>query len=88
MTLIIGCGLIDRIFDYNGIIIEQIIKEDIINAVTKYEPRIIMRYNDIVIVQDTQTVNIYINYIIKETGEINEFNIKVTADDNPNLMRN
>lgn len=28
-------------------------------------------------------VNIYLTYEIKETGEINQYNLEITADDNP-----
>ena len=45
-----GCNLIERIFMYNGVLIQKLIKEDIIEAVNKYEPRIFMNENDISIV--------------------------------------
>ena len=35
-----GCYLIDRVFQYQGIIVDELIKEDILTAVEKYEPRI------------------------------------------------
>ena len=78
-----GCDLIERIFMYEGIIIEQLLKEDIISAVQKYEPRIELGYENIQIVQDTRVVSIYIQYTIKETNEINEYNLEITPDDNP-----
>ena len=78
-----GCMLIERIFMYQGLVIEALIKEDIINAVSNYEPRITLTSNDITIVQDIKTVSIYIQYTIKETGQINTFNMEVTPDDNP-----
>ena len=78
-----GCYLIDRVFRYNGAIIEPLIKEDILNAVQKYEPRVHMTEGDITIIQDIQVLKIFIMYEIKETGEINEFNLEITNDDNP-----
>lgn len=78
-----GCNLIDRIFMYNGVLIEELVKEDILNAVAKYEPRIIMYSDDIQLVQDTQTLYIFIQYQIKETGEINQYNMEITQNDNP-----
>jgi len=78
-----GCMLIERIFMYNGIIIEPLLKEDILNAVKKYEPRVNMYESDIQIVRDATTVHIYIQYEIKETGEINDFNLEITSDSNP-----
>ena len=78
-----GCMLIERVFMYNGIIIEKLLKEDILLAVKKYEPRINMYENDIQIYRDGRSVKIYIQYEIKETGEINNYNLEITSDDNP-----
>ena len=78
-----GCNLLERIFMYNGLIVEQLIREDILDAVSKYEPRINMTSNDIIIEQNVRTVRIYIQYEIKTSGEINEFNLEITDADNP-----
>lgn len=81
-----GCYLIDRIFKYQGVIIDELLKEDILNAVRKYEPRIIMSPGNIVIDKNVEVVNIYIQYEIKETGEINQFNMSITPADNPDKI--
>lgn len=81
-----GCNMITRIFRYQGIIVEELIKEDILDAVEKYEPRITMGTNDIVMVEDNNVLHIYLNYVIKETGEINSYNLEVTPDDNPDKI--
>lgn len=78
-----GCFLLDRIFRYNGVIIEPLLKEDITNAIDKYEPRINVKDEDITIVFQDQIVNIYLMYEIKETGQINQFNLEITTEDNP-----
>ena len=78
-----GCNLLERIFMYNGLIVEQLIREDILDAVSKYEPRINMTSNNIIIEQDVRTVRIYIQYEIKTSGERNEFNLEITDADNP-----
>lgn len=62
---------------------EPLIKEDILNAVQKYEPRVTINSNDIFIEQSGRTVNIYLQYTIKETGEVNDYNLELTTDDNP-----
>ena len=81
-----GCNLINRIFAYNGVIIDSLIREDILDAVSKYEPRIEMGMNDITIVKDINVVNIYIQYLIKESGEINQYNLEITSADNPDRL--
>lgn len=81
-----GCYLIDRVFKYQGVIVEELIKEDIATAVRKYEPRIIMSPNDVIISKSVNEIRIYIKYTIKETGEINEYNISITPRDNPDKI--
>lgn len=78
-----GCNLIERIFMFNGVVVKPLIVEDILNAIEAYEPRITVYESDIDIVQTDRSVQIYLNYTIKETGEVNEFNMEVTSDDNP-----
>jgi len=78
-----GCLLIERVFRYNGIIIQQLVKEDILNAVSKYEPRITMTSDDITIFQDVDRLNIYLTYTIKDTNQINTYNMDITPMDNP-----
>lgn len=78
-----GCNLIERVFMYEGVIVEQLIKEDIITAVNKYEPRIVMTTRDIEIVFTEKAIQIYLQYTIKENGEINTYNMEITPDDNP-----
>ena len=53
------------------------------NAIRQYEPRIKVEDKDIVITYKNQILNIYLTYLIKETGEINEFNLEIASDDNP-----
>lgn len=77
-----GCYLIDRVFRYNGVIIESLIKEDIMNAVQKYEPRIEVNTNNIYLEHDGRTLKIYLQYTIKLTGQINDYNMEISADDN------
>lgn len=81
-----GCYLIDRVFKYQGVIVEELIKEDIATAVRKYEPRIIMSPNDVIISKSVNEIRIYIKYTIKETGEINEYNMSITPKDNPDRI--
>ena len=81
-----GCNLIDRVFSYHGVIIEPLIIDDILDAVDKYEPRINMTSGDITLVQDNNVLQIYLQYEIKETGQINSYNMSITPDDNPDKI--
>lgn len=62
-----GCLLVERVFMYNGVVIQSLIIEDILNAINNYEPRITVNSSDITIVQNTRVISIYIQYTIKET---------------------
>ena len=81
-----GCNLINRIFQYQGVVINTLIIEDIMTAVEKYEPRVKMTPENIIIDQQTNYVGIYITYTIKETGEINTLNLEITDADNPDRI--
>lgn len=81
-----GCYLIDRVFGYRGIVLAELLKEDILDAVQKYEPRITMTTDDITIVNNVNNVEIYLQYTIKETGEINNYNMEITPNDNPDKI--
>ena len=65
--------------------VEQLRKEDIVNAIEAYEPRITVTYSDIQIVYDATTVRIYLNYTINQTGERSEYEVDVSTEDNPYL---
>lgn len=78
-----GCSLIDRLFRYQGLVVNDLIIEDIIDAVNKYEPRIIMTKNDISLVPDGNVIRIYLTYTIKETGEVNDYNMEISSNENP-----
>lgn len=78
-----GCHLIERVFMYNGIVVEPLIREDIINAINDYEPRIECNESDINIIRSGNTIGIYIQYNIKDTNEVNQFNLELSLEDNP-----
>lgn len=81
-----GCNLITRIFQYNGVVIDTLIVEDILEAVNKFEPRITMSDSDIQIIKNVDKINIYIQYLIKDSGEVNSYNLEVTPADNPDRI--
>lgn len=77
-----GCNLINRIFQYNGVILPELCKEDIIDAASTWEPRCTINKDDIHIVQQNRIVYIYILYTNLVTGTIEEleFNLDSTSD--------
>ena len=45
-----------------------------------------MTPSNITLVNDVQTLHIYLTYTIKETGEINELNLDIASNENPYNM--
>lgn len=77
-----GCNLINRIFEYNGVIIQDLCKDDIIEAASKWETRCRISRENITIVQRDRVVNIYILYTNVLTGDIGELSMEVDSDGN------
>lgn len=63
-----GCSCIDRVFDPNDPMMSIIIKEDIISAVNRWEPR--AEINDIIftINEDGYTDEILVDYSVRRIG--------------------
>lgn len=74
-----GCNLINRIYQFNGALIPELCKEDIINAATRWEPRCEIHPDDIQIVQQNRYVYIYITYTNLITGTIEELEINLDS---------
>ena len=45
-----------------------------------------MTTNNITLVEQDNVLSIYLKYVIKETGEINEYNMDITPNDNPDKI--
>mgnify|MGYP003290594389 CR=1 FL=1 len=74
-----GCNLINRIHQYNGVILPDLCKEDIMNAISRWEPRCLVGEGDIHIEQQGRYVNIYITYTDVTTGTVEEFQVSLDS---------
>lgn len=74
-----GCNLINRIHQYNGVLVPTLCKEDIQDAVAKWEPRVTINSDDIIIVQRDRYVYIYITYTNLVTGTIEELEVNLDS---------
>lgn len=79
-----GCNLINRIYQYNCVIIQDLCKDDIIEAVKIWEPRCTIRKDDITIVRELRVLNIYILYTDVVTGAQDTLNLTFNLDDKYN----
>lgn len=71
-----GCSIVERLFDPNDPMIEVIMREDILEAIQKWEPRVIVNRIDFIPDEDGYTVTTQIDYTTRSLG-IN----KVMIDD-------
>lgn len=74
-----GCNLINRIYQYNGVILPDLCREDIINAASRWEKRCLINPDDIQIVQQNRYVNIYIRYTNLVRGTIEELELSLDS---------
>lgn len=77
-----GCNLINRIYQYNGVILADLCKEDIMEAASIWEKRCTINKDDITIIRKDRYVYIYILYTNLITGTIEELelNLDYTTD--------
>lgn len=70
-----GCNLMRYIYEPNDIILQDIAREDIVSAISKYEPRVTVTADDIEVYSENEKVYITINYYINSTGTTSSYEI-------------
>lgn len=75
-----GCNLMELIYQPNDIILQDILSEEIIETIDKYEPRITVNKSLISYNIDVNTVYINIKYYINNTGSYGDFSISVNRE--------
>ena len=76
-----GCRLLEYIHEPNDFVLQDILREEIVDSVSKYESRVYITEEDINVVSELNLVSIYINYYVKSSGEIGEFNFSLLRED-------
>ncbi len=70
-----GCNLMRYIYEPNDAILQDIAREDIVSAISKYEPRVTVNADDIEIYSENEKVYITISYYINSTGTTNSYEL-------------
>ncbi len=60
-----GCDLKKIIFEYDIRIIEELAKQYIIDAITEFETRVVVKENGITVIKEEEVIKIQIVYTIK-----------------------
>ena len=68
-----GCNLTTHLFRYNNLFLPELLRNDILEAVAKYEPRVKMDSSNINIWQDGKTVRIVLTYTSLITNTLESF---------------
>lgn len=78
-----GCNLMEYIHEPNDLILQDLVREDILTAVSLYEKRIEMTPSDVSIRSDLNYVYITLRYIVKKTGADGSFDLAMMRTDAP-----
>lgn len=70
-----GCNLMRYIHEPNDLILQDLAREDIVSAISKYEPRVTVNAENIDISSEDNNVYITINYYINSTGTTSSYNL-------------
>lgn len=76
-----GSEFHEYIYRTSGSALETIIKSEIVYRIQMYEPRITVTSNDIQVIDDETTVNIFVSYTINSNGEYKTFNINLSREE-------
>ena len=77
---IFGSDIIEHVFDYEGSLLEEMIRSKILNAVNLYEPRISVTAEDITLTYEDKSVLITMEYIIKAEGTKSSFTLAMITE--------
>jgi phage baseplate assembly protein W len=63
-----GSNILENAYDYNGKLLQELVKSKISTAIAQYESRVTISLNDIEVISDDNSVIINLRYYIKSTG--------------------
>lgn len=76
-----GCNLMKYIHEPNDSILQDLAREDIVSAISRYEPRVTVNTENIDIYSEDNKVYITIQYIINSTGTTSSYELVMLRTD-------
>lgn len=70
-----GSNILELSFEYEGALLEELLRSKILNAITKYEHRIDVTSEDINFHYDEETITIELNYYVRAEGVYKTFSL-------------
>lgn len=79
-----GCNLYTYLYEYDGPILHQLIKEDVANSVNKWESRVYVVASEVATesVLNDKTINITVGYHLKNTDYVGVYLFSVNREQN------
>jgi len=81
-----GTNIHRYIFDHNGVAMVEIVKEEILNAVRAYMPRVQMTEDDIQIEQNDNYVEITLSYSLRNSNINDEYSLVYLKDGSEEIV--
>ena len=75
-----GSDIIEHVFDYEGSMLEEMIRSKILNAVNLYEKRISVTAEDITFEYEDKSVIINLSYFIEAEGVRSTFSLAMLGE--------
>lgn len=72
-----GCNLYSYLYEFSGDLLNQLIKEDIVNTIYNQETRVVVNNKDITITDNGTSLDINITYSIKYTNYKSDYNLLI-----------
>jgi phage baseplate assembly protein W len=72
-----GCGIINNVFDNNDSILQELLKLNIMTAIAKYEPRVIVHGVKFVKNSEGNGITATISYVVTATGNKSQLTQKI-----------
>ena len=79
-----GSNILENAYDYNGKILQEMVRSKIATAVAQYEPRITLNINDIEVISEDSSVIINLKYYIKSTGTYDTLSLILNLEESEN----
>lgn len=77
-----GSNILELSFEYEGTLLEELLRSKILNAISLYERRISLTAEDINFYYDAETITIELRYYIKAEGSFTTFSLAMQNNQN------
>lgn len=77
-----GSNILELSFEYEGPLLEELLRSKILDAIEKYERRILVTAEDITFKYNEETITIELKYFVKAEGVYKQFSLAMLNSSN------